>query len=109
MEEVFETVGPWHVKIFILALLGNVPYGMFVMSLSFMAPKLEYHCKSWPGVSASAKAIPGIEGRCLAEDGNLTLKCTAWEYDHSIHQRTLVEEVSCLENSSTAVIFLIVP
>lgn len=93
MDEIFKTAGPWQRSIFILSLLGHMPYGMFVMSMSFMAPKLDYWCKPRMNDSIELHPHPEFEGRCEYQEDNQTLKCTKWEYDHTMHHRTLIEEV----------------
>lgn len=110
MEKVIEKVGPWHIPVFLLSLTGSLPYAMFVMSLSFMAPKMDYWCKPPPGINTShwIEMNSGVKLSCEtlstshtnqsvstnASNVPITEKCNEWEYDHTVHTRTLVEEVS---------------
>lgn len=109
MERVLEKLGPWHIPVFLLALLGSLPYGLFVLSLSFMAPKVNYWCKSPKGINYSEwmQMNAGVDLRCSvrvavpqsnALHSNISQveseNCHEWEYDHSVHTKTLIEEVS---------------
>ncbi|XP_022692990.1 solute carrier family 22 member 5-like, partial [Varroa jacobsoni] len=107
MERVLEKLGPWHIPVFLLALLGSLPYGLFVLSLSFMAPKVNYWCKSPKGINYSEwmQMNAGVDLRCSvrvavpqsnALHSNISQveseNCHEWEYDHSVHTKTLIEE-----------------
>lgn len=95
MEQIFQTVGPWHTRIFLISLLGHLPFGLFVISMSFMAPKMDFTCKTW--ASTMAPVIPASgntsQDQCVTKENGRDVKCTEWEYDHSVHKRTLIEEV----------------
>lgn len=96
MERILDKLGAWHIPVFILALTGSMPYGLFVMSLSYMAPKMTYWCKPPSNINDSLwfKLNEGVEIKCQFWKNNSTHKCHEWEYDHSEHQRTLIEQVS---------------
>lgn len=111
MECVVEKVGPWHIPVFLLSLTGSIPYGLFVMSLSFMAPKMNYWCKPPEGINDThwIELNEGVDLQCEVRSTLLTNhsgsasalsnvtqthRCDEWEYDHSVHTRTLIEEVS---------------
>ncbi|XP_003744797.1 organic cation transporter protein-like [Galendromus occidentalis] len=92
MEEIFREVGPWHTRIFLIAILGHVPFGLFVMSMSFMAPKLDFTCKTWAITLPPEPAVNSTYNRCYFKDDEQVIKCIEWDYDHRIHKRTLIEE-----------------
>ena len=96
MERILDKLGPWHIPVVTLALTNGMPYGLFVMSLSFMAPKMNYWCKPPPNINDSLwlELNEGVDIRCEYWKDNATQKCNEWEYDHTVHQSTLIEQVS---------------
>ncbi|XP_003745041.1 organic cation transporter protein [Galendromus occidentalis] len=94
MERVLDKLGPWHIPVVLLALTSSIPYGFFVMSLSYMAPRMSYWCKPPPNINDSLwmKLNEGVDLRCEFWKDNSTQKCHEWEYDHTEHESTLLEQ-----------------
>lgn len=101
MEEILDQIGPWHYMILYLNSVGGFPYPWRVMALQFMAPKsLDYWCAR-PNGSISLEdwrtLNKGVDLRCFVRDNDGSVngsvkKCNVWEFDHSYHTRTLIEE-----------------
>lgn len=104
MEHILEQTGPWHYPLLIVNAFGGFGYPWRIMANQFMAPKnLDYWCAR-PNTSISVedwKALnQGVDVKCAVLDAerNVSVPCTSWEYDHSYHTKTLIEEVSILSS-----------
>ncbi|XP_003737618.2 organic cation transporter protein [Galendromus occidentalis] len=98
MEHILEQTGPWHYPILIINAFGGFGYPWRIMSNQFTSPKnLDYWCAR-PNSSISVdewRAMnSGVDLKCNVLDvvQNVSVPCNAWEYDHSYHRRTLIEE-----------------
>lgn len=95
MADVSANLGRWHVPVILATFYRGVPSAMIVMMINFAAPRLDFWCRDAildddeGGGLAAANA-----SACWLTVNGSRVRCTAWEFDHSSFQSTIVEDWS---------------
>lgn len=95
MADVTANLGRWHVPVILATFYRGVPSAMIVMMINFAAPRLDFWCRD-AILADDEGAGPGAANAtaCWLTINGSRVRCTAWEFDHSNFQSTIIEDVS---------------
>lgn len=93
MADVTAKLGRWHVPVILATFYRGVPSAMIVMMINFAAPRLEFWCRDAILDDGEGPAAANATACWLTINGS-RVRCSAWEFDHSRFQSTIVEDWS---------------